>query len=229
VSHANARLTVHGRRLLVQRVIDDGRPVAHVAKEMGVSRQCAHRWVNRYLAEGEAGLADRSSRPHTCPGRTARDVEDAIIEMRREQRRGQDWIGAELGVPARTVSAVLRRHQMPYLRDCDPLTGQVIKASKTTAKRYEHPYPGSLVHVDVKKIGRIPDGGGWKAHGRAAGDTGAHKRARIGFDYVHSMVDDHSRMPTRRSCPTRRATPAPGSCYAPACSSPPTAWRSNES
>ena len=194
MSHANARLTVHGRRMLVQRVIEDGRPVAHVAKEMGVSRQCAHRWVNRFLAEGEAGLFDRSSRPHRCPRRTPAAVEQQVIAMRQQQRRGQDWIGPELGVAPRTVSAILRRHQMPYLSQCDPLTGQVIRASKATARRYEHPYPGSLVHVDVKKIGRIPDGGGWKAHGRAAGDTWAHKRAKIGFDYVHSMVDDHSRM-----------------------------------
>ena len=206
MSHANARLTVHGRRMLVQRVIEDGRPVAHVAKEMGISRQCAHRWIDRYRAQGEAGLADRSSRPRSCPHRTPAAVEDAVITMRREQRRGQDWIGPELGVPARTVSAILRRHQMPYLRDCDPLTGEVIKASKVTTKRYEHPYPGSLVHVDVKKIGRIPDGGGWRAHGRAAGDTGAHKRARIGFDFVHSMVDDHSRWSYSEVLPNEKGT-----------------------
>ena len=112
----------------------------------------------------------------------------------RDERRGQDWIGPELGLPARTVSAILRRHQVPYLRECDPLTGEVIRASKTTAVRYEHDHPGSLVHMDVKKVGRIHDGGGWKAHGRAMGITGAKKRARIGFDYVHSVVDDHSRL-----------------------------------
>ena len=130
--HANARLTMNGRYLLIQRVITDGRPVSHVAKEMGISRQCAHRWVNRYRAEGVAGLADRSSRPRSCPCRTPKEVEDAVIAMRREQRRGQDWIGAELGVPARTVSAVLRRHQMPYLRDCDRLTGDVCSEARNT-------------------------------------------------------------------------------------------------
>jgi len=92
------------------------------------------------------------------------------------------------------VSAILRRHGVPHLRECDPLTGEVIRASKTTAVRYEHDHPGSLVHVDVKKIGRIPDGGGWKAHGRQIGKTSLQKKARIGFDYVHSMVDDHSRL-----------------------------------
>lgn len=89
---------------------------------------------------------------------------------------------------------MLRRHGVPYLRECDPLTGEVIRASKTTAVRYERDRPGELVHVDVKKIGKIPDGGGWKAHGRQAGRTAAQKKAKIGYDYVHSMVDDHSRL-----------------------------------
>jgi len=194
VSHANARLTVYGRQLLVDRILVAGRKPAHVAAELGVSRQCAYRWLNRFLEEGPAGLLDRSSRPHHCPCRTPAAVEATVVELRRSARRGQDWIGAELGLPARTVSAILRRHQLPYLRDCDPLTGEVIRASKTTAVRYERACPGELIHMDVKKIGRIPSGGGWKAHGKAAGDTAARKRARIGYDYVHSAVDDHSRL-----------------------------------
>ena len=194
MSHRNARLNVRGRQLLVERVCEQGWAVAHAAKAQGVSRQCAHRWINRFREEGEAGLRDRSSRPHHCPTQTPVEVEEAIVVMRREERRGQDWIGPELGVPARTVSRVLRRHGVPYLRECDPLTGEVIRASKTTAVRYERDQPGELVHVDVKKIGKIPDGGGWKAHGRQMGSTGAKKRARIGYDYVHSMVDDHSRL-----------------------------------
>ncbi len=194
MSHANARLNLHGRLLLVERVIRHGRPVAHVAKELGVSRQCAHRWIARFRAEGEAGLADRSSRPHRCPRRTSAAVEQQVLQLRQRERHGQDWIGPELGVPARTVSAILRRHRVPYLRECDPLTGVVIRASKTTAVRYEHDHPGSLVHMDVKKVGRIHDGGGWKAHGREHGQTAKQKRARIGFDYIHSVVDDHSRL-----------------------------------
>jgi transposase InsO family protein len=194
VSHANARLTVHGRSLLVDRIIGDQRPVAHVAAELGVSRQCAHRWVRRFRELGLAGLVDRSSRPHRCPRRTAPAVEDAVIALRLRDRRGQDWIGVELGVAPRTVSTILRRHRMPYLRDCDPLTGTPIRASKTTAIRYERDRPGELIHMDVKKIGRIPDGGGWKANGRAVGNTYAHKVAGTGFDYVHSAVDDHSRL-----------------------------------
>lgn len=193
MSHANARLTVHGRALLVDRIIGGQRPVAHVAAELGVSRQCAHRWVRRFRELGSAGLADRSSRPHRCPGRTVPAVEKAVIALRLRERRGQDWIGAELNVSPRTVSTILRRHHVPYLRDCDPLTGTPIRASKTTAVRYERARPGELIHMDVKKIGRIPDGGGWKANGRAS-RTYAHKVAGTGFDYVHSAVDDHSRL-----------------------------------
>src|SRR6478752_1141109 len=103
-------------------------PVAHVARAMGVSRQCAHRWVARFDAEGDAGLEDRTSRPHTMPTRTPTDVEARIVAARAEHRRGQDWLGPELGVPARTVSRVLRRHQVPYLRTLDPLTGEVIRS-----------------------------------------------------------------------------------------------------
>src|SRR5688572_25593562 len=136
---------------------------------MGVSRQCAHRWVARYDTEGDAGLEDRSSRPHSMPTRTSDEVEQQVLAARAEHRRGQDWLGPELGVPARTVSRILRRHDVPRLCTLDPLTGEVIRSSKTTAVRYERQRPGELVHMDVKKIGRIPDGGGWRAHGREAG------------------------------------------------------------
>ena len=168
-------------------------PVSHVAKAMGISRQCAHRWVARFDAEGEVGLVDRSSRPLRMPTRTSPDVEALVVAARVEHRRGQDWLGPELGMPARTVSRILRRRGVPRLAICDPMTGEVIRASKTTAVRYERDHPGELVHMDVKKIGRIPDGGGWRAHGRQMGSTSARKKTRVGYDYVHSVVDDHSR------------------------------------
>ena len=117
MAHRNARLTFYGRLLLVQRVRQEGMPVAHAAKAMGVSRQCAHRWVGRFDAEGEAGLHDRSSRPHRTPGRTAAAVEDLVVAARLEHRRGPDWLGPELGVAARTVTRILRRHGVPRLRE----------------------------------------------------------------------------------------------------------------
>ena len=87
---------------------------------MGVSRQCAHRWVARFDAEGDAGLHDRASRPHSMPTRTSAEVEAAVVAARLEHRRGQDWLGPELGVPARTVSRILRRHDVPRLCDARP-------------------------------------------------------------------------------------------------------------
>lgn len=193
MGHRNARLTFHGRCLLVHRVRELGMPVAHVAKAMGVSRQCAHRWLARFDAEGAEGLHDRSSRPRRVPARTAPDVEAGVIAARLEHRRGPDWLGAELGVPARTVSRILRRHGLPRLCECDPITGAVIRSSKSTAVRYERPAPGELAHMDVKKIGRIPDGGGWRLHGREMVSTSQRKKTKVGFDYVHALVDDHSR------------------------------------
>jgi hypothetical protein len=160
---------------------------------MGVSRQCAHRWLARFDAEGMAGLEDRSSRPHRMPNRTPVEVEEAVIAARIKRREGPDVLGPDLGVPARTVTRILRRHNMPRLYECDPLTGEVIRSSKTTAVRYERDRPGELVHVDVKKLGRIPAGGGWRALGRGA--TSASKaKTRIGYDFIHSAVDDHTRL-----------------------------------
>jgi transposase InsO family protein len=190
MGHRNARLNVHGRRLIVHRVRVLGWPVAHAAKAMGISRQCAHRWLARFDAEGDAGLEDRSSRPHSSPTRTSARVEERVVAARRELRVGPDRLAAEVGVPARTISRILRRHQIPYLCECDPLTGEVIRASKTTTGRYERDTPGELIHVDVKKIGRIPDGGGWRAWGRGT----TRRRTRVGYDYVHSAVDDHTRI-----------------------------------
>jgi transposase InsO family protein len=179
--------------LLVRRVREEGLPVAHVAAAMGVSRQCAHRWVARFDAEGDAGMFDRSSRPHRSPTQTPPEVEAVVVAARLERRVGPDVLGPELGVAPRTVTRILRRHGVPRLAVCDPMTGEVIRASKQTAVRYERPAPGDLVHVDVKKLGRIPDGGGWRAHGRQMGSTGDKRRNGAGFDFVHSMVDDHSR------------------------------------
>ena len=193
MSHRNARLTVHGRLLIVSRH-RDGWAQAHIAAAMGVSRKCVATWIRRYRDEGEAGLHDRSSRPHSMPTHTPAAVEEAIIRARTKHREGPDVLGPKVGVPARTVSRVLRRHAMPYLRELDPLTGDVIRSSKKTARRYERARPGELVHMDVKKLGKIPDGGGWKAHGRAATQSAKTRRAGVGYDYVHSLVDDHSRL-----------------------------------
>lgn len=200
MSHGSARLTVHGRLLIVQRH-QAGWRQAHIAAAMGVSRKCVRTWIDRYAAEGEAGLATRSSRPHRTPTKTSDEVEQQVLAARAEYRDGPDVLSPRVGVPARTVSRILRRHGVPYLRECDPITGEVIRSSKQTATRYERERPGELVHVDVKKIGKIPVGGGWKAHGRQIGRTSAQKRAKIGYDFIHSMVDDHSRLAYSEALP----------------------------
>ena len=214
MSHRNARLNVHGRRLLVARVDVQGWPVAHVAKAMGVSRQCAHRWVARFAAEGEAGLpTGPHARTAARPGRPD-EVEQAVLQMRRASAAGRTGSVPSSGCRPAPSAGSCAATSVPYLRECDPLTGEVIRASKTTAVRYERDRPGELVHMDVKKIGKIPDGGGWRAHGRQIGQDRAQKKARIGYDYVHSMVDDHSRLayseilPDEKG-PTCAGVPAP--------------------
>lgn len=192
MSHANARLTVRGRRLIVERALA-GWKQAHIAAAMGVSRRCVKRWLDRYRAEGEAGLHDRSSRPHHVANRTPAARATAVVALRKKERLGRDELAARTGVPARTVSRIIVRAGLPHLAELDPMTGERIRASKTTTVRYERDRPGELVHMDVKKLGRIPDGGGWKALGRGVGDN-RDRRHGTGYDYVHSVVDDHSRL-----------------------------------
>ena len=124
MSHRNARLTPHVRRLIVERV-QQGHPVSHVAKAIGVSRQCAHRWINRFDVEGDEGLQDRSSRPHNSPNQTPPDVEERVFAARREHRCGPDELTHETDVSARTITRILRRNGVPRLHDCDPLTGSL--------------------------------------------------------------------------------------------------------
>lgn len=195
MSHRNARLTVHGRLLIVQRH-QAGWKQSHLASAMGVSRKCVRYWLDRYEAEGEEGLQTRSSRPHSMPTKTSPQVEQKVLAARADLRDGPDVLGPKVGVPARTVSRILRRHGVPYLRECDPMTGEVIRSSKTTTTRYEREKPGELVHMDVKKLGRIPDGGGWRGRGELASNhrSKTDKSIKVGFDYVHSLVDDHSRL-----------------------------------
>ena len=129
------------------------------------------------------------------PTKTAPEVEQKVLDARAEHRDGPDVLGPRVGVPALTVSRILRRHRVPYLRQCDPMTGEVIRSSKASAVRYERDKPGQLVHKDVKKLGRIPDGGGWRAGViPQGGKTRAQRKVQLGYDYVHSLVDDHSRL-----------------------------------
>jgi transposase len=122
VAHANARLTVRGRMLLIERVLAGHRP-ADVAHQLGCSRATAYKWLRRFATEGARGLRDRPRRPHRCPHRTPAAIEARILEARRTHRHGAQWIGEELGIAASTVGRVLARHRMLLLRELDALTG----------------------------------------------------------------------------------------------------------
>ncbi len=130
-----------------------------------MSRPTVHKWLYRYRVEGEDGLRDRSSRPHTTPSRTGPTTEAQILDLRERERRGAVYLAGELGLVASTVGRVLHRHEVAPLSAIDPITGAPVRR-RHTGIRYERPRPGDLLHIDVKKLGRVPDGGGWRLHGR---------------------------------------------------------------
>jgi transposase InsO family protein len=184
VSHANALLTPRGRLLLARCVVEDGWPLRRAADRFQVSATTAARWAGRYREFGKAGMADRSSRPLRSPRRTPTRTERRIIKVRVVRRWGPARIGFLLGLHPSTVHRVLARYGLARLAWLDRATGRVVR-------RYEHAAPGDLVHLDVKKLGRIPDGGGWKVHGRAARPRSGRGP---GYVYLHTALDDHSRL-----------------------------------
>lgn len=205
MSHVRARLAPAGRLILVQRVLS-GRPVSHVAKEMGVSRQCAHRWISRFHRVGPAGLLDRSSRHRTHPATTPPATAARLLELRQTERLGRDELARRVGVSPSTASRIVARAGLPRLHELDPVTGIRIRASRRTQLRYEREQAGDLIHIDVKKLGRIPDGGGWRVNGPDAIDhnPGRDRTIRLGFDYVHVAIDDHSRLAFARVLPDEK-------------------------
>lgn len=184
MAHRTARLNVFGRQLLVNRVLVEGWSMAKAAEAQSVSRTTVHKWLRRYQAEGEAGLEDRSSRPRRSPRQTPPELVQAILAARVERRWGPHRIGPLLGIAPSTAYAVLARTGYSRLRDGDRLSGVPV--------RYVHDHPGSLIHQDHKKLGRIPDGGGHRALGREA--AGRHRDVRIGYDHFEVVVDDATRL-----------------------------------
>jgi len=195
--HANAVLTPRGRLLLARLVVDEGWPITRAAEHFRVSWPTAKRWSSRYAAMGAAGMADRSSRPHRSPNRTPAPTVRRIVSLRWRHRLSPMSIASRLSMPASTVHAVLVRCRLNRLSHIDIRTGERIR-------RYEHDHPGSLIHVDVKKLGNIPTGGGWRFVGRAQGKknraaTAGLNRSRyrdvlLGHAFVHTVIDDHSRV-----------------------------------
>ncbi len=197
MSHLNARLTPIARLELVQQ-IEVGWPQAELARQFRVSRATVFKWWRRYLAEGEAGLADHSSAPRRCRRRTPRRLERIICALRLAENLGPHVIGWRLGIPRSTVYAVLRRAGLNRLSWLHRITRQPVR-------RYEHAAPGDLLHLDVKKVGRIPDGGGKRfAPGFKETGAGPDSRQRVGFEYLHVAIDDHSRVAYVESRPDEK-------------------------
>jgi transposase InsO family protein len=197
VVHANAVLTPRGRLLLARRVVEEGWPIARAAEHFHVSWPTAKRWASRYAAMGPAGMSDRSSRPHRSPNRTPQPMVRTIVRLRRRHRLSPLAIASRLLMPASTVHAVLVRCRLNRLSHIDIRTGEPIR-------RYEHDQPGALIHVDVKKLGNIPTGGGWRFVGRRQGKKNRtatadvtrsrHRDVLLGHAFVHTVIDDHSRV-----------------------------------
>jgi transposase InsO family protein len=183
VAHRSARLSIFGRQLLVKRVLVEGWSVASVAEQLGISRATGYKWVRRYRAEGFAGLEDRSSRPHRSPRRLSARATKRIIRARSRRRYGPARLAPLTGHPRSTIYGVLRRAGLSRLRDADRVTGAPL--------RYVACHPGALVHQDHKKLGRVPDGGGWRALGRERAPHHGHSNA--GYDHLEVFVDDASR------------------------------------
>ncbi len=181
MGHRRAKLTVFGRRLLAERVELDGWSVAKAADAAGVSRQTATKWVHRYRADGLAGLEDHSSAPRRMPRALPAEEVQRVIEARMTLRVGPHRLAPLLGMPRSTIGEILRRHGLSRLRDLDRASGIPI--------RYVRERPGELLHLDVKKLGRIPDGGGHRFRGRLG-----TPRAHAGYDVIHVAVDDATRV-----------------------------------
>lgn len=208
MSHANACLTPNGRLRLAQLVVDQGWTQARAAERWNCSITTVRRWVRRYRELGRSGMVDRSSRPHRSPRRTPTQRERRVVGLRVSRRWGPARIAYRLGMPVSTVHKILTRYGCPRLAWTDPATGTRTRGPRTTrpaTNSYVHEAPGDLVHVDIKKLGRIPDGGGWRIHGRGSAQdrragTARDKAARSGaassrgYSYIHHAVDDRSRL-----------------------------------
>ena len=200
MSHANAALTPRARLRLARLVVDQGWPVARAAERYDVSWPAARRWADRYRQFGPEGMGDASSRPRHSPNRTPQPVVRKIVHVRWKRRLGPVQIAEQVGVAPSTVHKVLARCGISRLSRIDRVTGEPIC-------RYEHGHPGSLLHVDVKKLGNVPDGGGWRYLGRAQGlqnrKLTAHRTGQrnqtyrhplTGTAFIHTVLDDHSRV-----------------------------------
>jgi transposase InsO family protein len=182
--HPNAVLTPKHRRNMVDCVVGQGWSIEMTAERFQVDPKTVRKWRDRFLADGDAGLQDRSSRPHRSPNRTPAAIRRRVLHLRRKRRWGAEHIAHELGLAASTVGAILRAAGLGRLDRGDRAVEPI--------RRYQRDRPGELIHVDVKKIGAIPNGGGWRFHGRGNDGHGGH--GGVGYRYIHTALDDRTRL-----------------------------------
>ena len=203
--HPNAPLTPEGRRRMVACVLDRCWSVAATAERFQVDAKTVRKWRDRFLAEGDAGLWDRSSRPRRSPNRTPEAQRRRVLQLRRKRRWGAAHIGFEVGLAASTVQAILNASGVGRLDQGDRAT----HTPKLPAQRYQRERPGELIHVDVKKLGGIPSGGGWRTRGRGYPGEGAKARM-VGYRYLHSAIDDRTRIVYSEILDNEQASTAAG-------------------
>jgi transposase InsO family protein len=184
--HPNARLTPRHRRTMVDCVLEKGWTIEATAERFQIDAKTVRKWRDRFLAEGDAGLADRSSRPNKSPNRTPRACRRRVIQLRKKRRWGADHIAHETGLAASTVQSILRAAGLGRLDRGDRAT------NTEPARRYERARPGELIHVDIKKVAGIPDGGGWRIHGK--GNDSHHGHSGVGYRFIHTAIDDRTRI-----------------------------------
>jgi len=185
--HPNAPFSPEGRRRMVACVLEDGWSVTATAERFQVDPKTVRKWRDRYVADGLEGLVDRSSRPHRSPNRTRRQIRRRVCRMRKKRRWGADHIAYEVGLAASTVQNILNQAGMGRLDWGDRAT------NTEPVRRYQRDTPGELIHVDIKKLGGIPDAGGWRTRGRGYPGDGAKSR-QVGYRYIHTAIDDRTRI-----------------------------------
>lgn len=183
--YPNAPLTPEGRRRMVACVIENRWTVEATADRFQVGAKTVRKWRDRYLLEGDVGLFDRSSRPHRSPNRTKPRICKKVVYLRRRFRWGADHIAHETGLAASTVQSILNAAGCGRLDHGD-------RATAVPVHRYQRDRPGELIHVDVKKISGIPDGGGWRVHGR--GNDNYKRSRQVGYRFIHTALDDRTRL-----------------------------------
>ena len=201
--HPNAPLTPEGRRRMVACVLDDGWTVTATAERFQVDAKTVRKWRDGYLADGVEGLVDRSSRPHRSPNRTRRQVRRKVCRIRKKRRWGADHIAHEVGLATSTVQNILVQAGYGRLDRGDRAT------NTEPVRRYQRDTPGELIHVDIKKLAGIPDGGGWRTRGRGYKGEGATSR-RVGYRYIHTAIDDRSRIAYSEILTDEKGTTAAG-------------------